>query len=91
MTWARLVVGLPPADAALPPKRVAFSPDYATDHTLYVLTETQLYRSRDGGDRWTAIDVPPVVTPLGDVVGGLDLEVVFLPNPAGEAAVFRRG
>ena len=72
VTWARLAVGLPPVDAALPPQRVAFSPDYATDRTLYALTETQLYRSRDGGDRWTAIDVPPVVTPLGDVVGGLD-------------------
>ncbi|MGC9395582.1 MAG: InlB B-repeat-containing protein [Anaerolineae bacterium] len=72
VTWMRLVVGLPPADAALPPKRIAFSPDYATDHTLFALTETQIYRSRDGGDRWTAIDVPPVVTPLGDVTGGLD-------------------
>jgi len=72
VTWMRLVVGLPPADAAHPPKCVAFSPDYATDQTVYALTETQLYRSRDGGDRWTAIDTPPVVTPLRDVAGGLD-------------------
>ncbi|MBN2391267.1 MAG: hypothetical protein JXR84_11105, partial [Anaerolineae bacterium] len=72
VTWMRLIVGLPPTDTALPPKHIAFSPDYATDHTLFALTETQIYRSRDGGDRWTAIDVPPVVTPLGDVAGGLD-------------------
>jgi photosystem II stability/assembly factor-like uncharacterized protein len=72
VNWTRLVVGLPPVDAALLPKRVAFSPDYAADHTVYALTETQLYRSRDGGDRWTAIDTPPIVTPLWDVAGGMD-------------------
>mgnify|MGYP000343349069 CR=1 FL=1 len=70
--WVRLTVGLPPADATSRLERVAFSPDYATDHTVYASTETQLYRSRDGGDRWTAIDVPPGLFPLQDVVGGME-------------------
>jgi photosystem II stability/assembly factor-like uncharacterized protein len=38
---------------------VAFSPNYASDHTAYLISAYQLYRSIDGGHSWTAIGAPP--------------------------------
>ena len=38
---------------------VAFSPRFATDHTAYVTSDSQLYRSLDGGQSWTALGGPP--------------------------------
>ena len=69
VTWERLTVGLPPIDTSLPPQRIAFSPDYPSDRTLYAETAEQLYRSTDGGDHWTVINVPLGATPLRDVAG----------------------
>lgn len=38
---------------------IVFSPDYATDQTIFGIAETTVYKSTDGGDTWTAM-VPPV-------------------------------
>jgi hypothetical protein len=38
---------------------VAFSPNYASDHTAYLISAYQLYRSIDSGHSWTAIGAPP--------------------------------
>jgi photosystem II stability/assembly factor-like uncharacterized protein len=70
VTWVRLTTGLPQADTPTPPRRVAFSPGYATDRTLYAQTEEGLYRSTDGGDEWAVIHVPPGITRLWDISGG---------------------
>ncbi len=69
VTWARLTTGLPPSQAPNPPLRIAISPDYADDRTLYVQTEVLLYRSSDGGEHWTAIAAPLEAIPLRDLVG----------------------
>ncbi len=35
--------------------RIRRSPDYATDHTLYVTTDQEMRRSTDDGDTWTTL------------------------------------
>ncbi len=55
---------------------LAFSPNYATDHTVYLISFSQLYRSMDDGHSWTLIGAPPggpqltgvVVTHAGQVI-----------------------
>jgi photosystem II stability/assembly factor-like uncharacterized protein len=37
---------------------IVFSPTYATDHTVFGFAEEAVYKSEDGGDSWTEIDVP---------------------------------
>jgi hypothetical protein len=39
--------------------QVAFSPSYCTDGTAYALAQSGLYRSLDGGQRWTRVGEPP--------------------------------
>lgn len=69
ITWQASDTGLP--DTYL--RGLAFSPRYATDHTIYLTTGASgsgasptnsgrpslLYRSRDGGLNWTAVGAPP--------------------------------
>jgi len=40
-------------------RSLAFSPHYADDHTAYLASTQQLYRSIDGGHSWTATGAPP--------------------------------
>lgn len=60
------------ANAGLPETEelgyVAFSAGYAADHTAYVTSSRQLYRSRDGGQSWTALGAPPGSPALYDLV-----------------------
>ena len=59
------------ADAGLPESEqmqdVAFSPRYGTDRSAYATSNSQLYRSLDGGQRWTALGGPPGSPVLYDV------------------------
>ncbi len=55
INWQTASTGVPDAEL----RGVAFSPNYATDHTAYLISISQLYRSIDGGHRWTAIGAPP--------------------------------
>ncbi|MCB9420430.1 MAG: hypothetical protein H6667_11540 [Ardenticatenaceae bacterium] len=54
-TWTPGNIGLP--DSGL--TDIALSPYFAIDHTVYGLTGTELYRSRDGGLSWTMIGAAP--------------------------------
>ncbi len=53
--WVLSDIGLPNAEW----RKLAFSPHYADDHTVYLISAVQLYRSVDGGHTWTAIGAPP--------------------------------
>jgi hypothetical protein len=51
-----------PSDGGLPDaewRSIAFSPRYADDHTVYLASPQQLYRSVDDGHSWTATGAPP--------------------------------
>jgi len=56
--WSPVMTGLPEEAFG----GVAFSPHFATDHLAYVVTGTDLYRSRDGGVSWTWVGTPPVLS-----------------------------
>jgi photosystem II stability/assembly factor-like uncharacterized protein len=62
--WIPVNTGLP----EVPLRYVAFSSDYAADHTAYVTAEDQLYRSLDGGLSWTVVGAPPEFPLLNDIV-----------------------
>jgi hypothetical protein len=47
---------------------IAFSPNFTSDRTAYLVSTVQLYRSVDGGYSWTAIGVPPDWPTLNRVV-----------------------
>jgi photosystem II stability/assembly factor-like uncharacterized protein len=73
VSWQTSAVGLPPmADY----RSFAFSPHYTNDHTVYVASSHQLYRSVNNGHQWTAVAPLPediwfnkiAVRPNGDVV-----------------------
>jgi photosystem II stability/assembly factor-like uncharacterized protein len=53
--WQPSDIGVPDVDL----RSIAFSPNYAADHTVYLISAAQLYRSVDEGHRWTAIGAPP--------------------------------
>ena len=55
VNWQPSEVGV--SDGGL--RSIAFSPHYADDHTVYLVSTTQLYRSIDDGHSWTAIGAPP--------------------------------
>ncbi len=63
VNWQAASVGLPEAEL----RGVAFSPNYAADHTAYAISTSQLYRSIDGGRNWTAIGAPPGWPGLSDL------------------------
>jgi photosystem II stability/assembly factor-like uncharacterized protein len=65
VNWSNVSVGIP---AAAVIEDAAFSPDYATDQTAYLLTRTELYRSLDGGGRWTPVGSPPGTPSLEHVL-----------------------
>lgn len=50
-TWNPAQSGLP-LDA---PRRIAFSPDYAQDSTVFLSTHAWLWRSQDGGASWNML------------------------------------
>lgn len=61
--WTPVMDGLPEQEIG----GLAFSPDFATDRTAYALAGQELYRSRDGGVRWTLVGSPPGAPWLQDV------------------------
>jgi photosystem II stability/assembly factor-like uncharacterized protein len=63
VNWQTASAGLPKVEM----RGVAFSPNYATDHTAYAISASQLYRSIDGGQSWTAIGAPPGWPALSDL------------------------
>jgi photosystem II stability/assembly factor-like uncharacterized protein len=64
LNWELANTGLPNTTM----RHVAFSPNYAADHTAYATSEDQLYRSSDGGASWTAVGVPPELPGLYDLI-----------------------
>jgi photosystem II stability/assembly factor-like uncharacterized protein len=38
---------------------IQFSPAYATDRTVFAFAQQSVVRSRDGGESWTPLDIPP--------------------------------
>jgi hypothetical protein len=72
VNWQTSGVGLPTTEW----RSLAFSPNYATDHTVYLISVDRLYRSRDDGHSWTLIGAPPdwptlnrvIVTHAGQVI-----------------------
>ena len=47
---------------------IQFSPAYATDRTVYAFAQQSVVRSRDGGESWTALDIPPAAAFSGKAV-----------------------
>jgi len=64
INWQPSGSGLPTTEW----RNIAFSPNYETDHTVYVISVDRLYRSRDDGHSWTLIGAPPDWPTLNDVV-----------------------
>ena len=84
LNWQRSDTGLPAAGQSAGNWRsFAFSPHYAADHTVYVVSTQQLYRSMDDGHSWTAVAPQPAnlwlnritVTANGDVIATTDAGV----------------
>ena len=55
VNWQRSDSGLPNADW----RSLAFSPRYAADHTVYLVSPQRLYRSIDNGHSWVAVGATP--------------------------------
>jgi photosystem II stability/assembly factor-like uncharacterized protein len=55
VNWQRSDIGLPDAEW----RSIAFSPHYAGDHTVYLASTQQLYRSVDDGHSWTPVAALP--------------------------------
>ncbi|MFN8595273.1 MAG: hypothetical protein U0559_03700 [Anaerolineae bacterium] len=55
VNWQPSGIGLPEVEL----NSIAFSPNYAIDHTVYLISTVQVYRSIDDGHSWTAIGAPP--------------------------------
>jgi photosystem II stability/assembly factor-like uncharacterized protein len=55
VNWQRSDSGLPNAEW----RSLAFSPRYADDHTVYLASPQQLYRSTDDGHSWIAVGATP--------------------------------
>ncbi len=64
VNWQRSDIGVPAVEL----RGMAFSPNYATDHTVYLTSIHQLYRSIDDGHRWTAIGAPSSRPELNNVI-----------------------
>jgi hypothetical protein len=73
MNWRSSDIGLPNGEW----HSLAFSPHYADDHTVYLASTQQLYRSIDGGHSWIAVGATP---------DGVGLNKVAVSN-AGEVIV----
>ncbi len=55
VNWQPSGLGVPDVEL----RGLAFSPNYAADHTAYLVSTSQLYRSIDDGHSWTALGAPP--------------------------------
>ena len=64
INWQPSGVGLPTVEW----QNFAFSPNYASDHTVYLISVDRLYRSMDDGHSWTLVGAPPDWPQLNDVV-----------------------
>jgi photosystem II stability/assembly factor-like uncharacterized protein len=79
VNWQRSDVGLPAGEW----RSLAFSPHYADDHTVYLTSSQQLYRSVDGGHSWIAVGATPddfglnqvAISEAGDVIVSSDAGV----------------
>ena len=90
VNWELGNIGLP--DTVL--RYVTFSPYYVFDHTAYVTSKDQLYRSLSGGLSWTAVGAPPeaslydlVVNSQGDMYVATDSGVWHYSTPAQDILV----
>ena len=81
VNWQPSDVGVPDTDL----RAIAFSPNFATDQTVYLVSATQLYRSIDDGRRWTAIGAPPGWPELNSVAVSRSGQVIV----ASSAGVWR--
>ena len=64
VNWALVNTGVPDE----PLRDVAFSPNFASDQTAYLITEHDLYRSLTGGSSWTVVGAPPEMPTLQKVL-----------------------
>jgi hypothetical protein len=72
VNWQHSDISLPNAEW----RSIAFSPHYADDHTVYLASTQQLYRSVDDGRSWTPVAAPPedlwpsqvAISHAGDVI-----------------------
>ncbi len=74
-----------PVNAGLPDESVldvAFSPNFATDQTAYLVTPYTLYRSFNGGATWIAVGSPPETPGLQAVLVDSD-GAVFVSSATG--------
>jgi len=79
MNWQRSDIGLPNAEW----HSLAFSPHYADDHTVYLASPQQLYRSVDDGHSWIAVGATPTdfwlnqvaISEAGEVIVSTDVGV----------------
>jgi hypothetical protein len=58
-------------------RAIVFSPNYATDKTLYGFgsAEHQVYRSQDGGETWNTINIPEQIELPPTVLESLKISV----------------
>ena len=65
--------GFPLVAASMP---IKFSPAYAQDQTIYGYAESQLFKSSDGGNTWSAITIP---IPDSNIVTFISLAIKTSP------------
>ncbi|NJN74931.1 MAG: sialidase, partial [Limnothrix sp. RL_2_0] len=56
-------------------RAIVFSPDYATDRTVYGFgsAKHQVYRSQDGGETWSIIDIPYLEEPKPELLESISI------------------
>ena len=83
VNWTLVNTGVP--DVTL--GDVAFSPNFASDQTAYLITDHEMYRSTNGGSSWTAVGAPPGMPVLQKVLVDVDGNVFV----SSETGVWRYG
>lgn len=88
-TWTYAGYGLPGTYEPFPGP-LAFSPNFAADHTVYVadmgtgfMGARRVYRSVDGGQSWAALPDLPIDAPAHDLLVTTGLDTVYVANDAG--------
>jgi hypothetical protein len=74
---------LPALPGDLPITQIHPSPNYANDQTLFMLSNTALYRSRDGGQQWARLS-----TPTSTSANYAAVSLAFSPDFANDATLF---